>query len=269
MARPRTYFAGKHVLITGGSEGIGLALARRLVALDAGVTLVARDAGKLAAAATALRGGRVRTLSLDVADAAAVATALPEELAAQPIDVLVNGAGVAHPASFLDAEPETLRRHMDVMYWGAVWMTRAVLPGMVARSSGHVLNIGSTLGVIGVYGYSDYAPPKFALLGFSEVLRSELRGSGVGVTIALPSSTRTAMLEHELQIAPPQTQAVLKSTRVASPDAVAKSLLRAVAKGRFEVMPGLDVALQTRAYRISPRIGRAIVDFEVRRGSGG
>lgn len=269
MARPAAYFAGKHVLVTGGSAGIGLAVARRLVGLGAGVTLVARRPEPLAEAAAELQrshaGSRVRILALDIADEAAVAEAVPRELAEQPLDVLVNCAGISRAAEFLDAAPADLREHMEVNYFGAVWMCRAVVPHFLERGSGHVVNVGSTASLIGVFGYSAYTPPKFALYGFSEVLRAELRRQGVGVTVVLPSSTRTGMLEEELADAPPETRAIILSGRVLSPEQVADALVRGVAKGRFEVVPGADIRLSVRAYRLVPGIGRAVLDREARR----
>ena len=110
MARVRAHFAGKHVLVTGGSGGIGLAVARRLVDARAGITLAARRAGPLEAAAEELRRRspqtRVRTLTVDVTDRAAVDDALAGELAEQPLDVLVNGAGIAKPAEMSCSKPK-------------------------------------------------------------------------------------------------------------------------------------------------------------------
>src|SRR5436190_1985953 len=269
MARLESHFAGRHVLVTGGSMGIGLATARRLVDLGAGVTLVARRPEPLAKAAEDLTrrrtGARVRTLELDVSGQDAVAEAMERELAEQPCDVLVNGAGIATPSEFVDADPADLRAHMDVNYFGAVWMTRAVVPHFLERGRGHLVNIGSTASLIGVYGYAAYTPPKFALFGLSEVLRAELGPRGIGVTIVMPSSTRTGMLEAGLEAAPPQTRRILESTRILSAEKVAEALLNGVARGRFEVIPGIDVRLSTRAYRLVPRVGRAVLDFEARR----
>src|SRR5947209_13125209 len=143
MARVRTHFAGKHVLVTGGSGGVGLAVRRRLADARAGVTLAARRPGPLEMAADELRRRRpqapVRTLTVDVSDRAAVDDALAAELADQPLDVLVNGAGIAKPAEFVDADPADLEAHMDTNYFGAVWTTRAVVPHLLARGGGQIV----------------------------------------------------------------------------------------------------------------------------------
>jgi 3-dehydrosphinganine reductase len=257
-------FRGTHSLVTGGSAGIGLAIAERLVALGGSVTLVARDPERLRDAAAGL-GHAASTLALDVADEQAVAAALPDELGERPADLLVNCAGISTAAEFLDLDPAALRREMDVNYFGAVWTMRAALPHFLDRGSGHLLNVGSTASLVGIHGYAAYTPPKFALYGLSEVLRAELAPKGIGVTIVLPSSTRTGMLERELEEAPPETRRIITAARILEPGEVAEAALKAVARGRFEVIPGRDVALQTRAYLLAPRIGRWFVDREAHR----
>lgn len=261
--RLRDHYAGKHAMVTGGSAGIGLAIARRMVQLGAGVTLVARTPEPLARASSELGGAR--TLALDVADEQAVARALPTELAEQPVDLLVNCAGISSVAEFVDLEPADLRRQMDVSYFGAVWTARAVVPHFLEHGGGHLLNVGSTASLVGIYGYAGYTPPKFALYGLSEVLRAELAPRGIGVTIVLPTSTQTGMLEAELADAPPETKRIITSARVLKPDYVAEAALKAVAKGRFAVVPGPDIRLSMLAYRLAPRLGRALLDWEARR----
>lgn len=255
-------FRGKHAIVTGGSGGIGLAIARRLVELGAGVTLVARDPAKLERAAAEL-GGAAGTLPLDLTDRGAVERALPGE---RPVDLLVNAAGVSTVGEFMELEPDGLRREMDVNYFGVVWPTRAALPGFLERGSGHVVIVGSTASLIGIHGYGAYTPPKFALHGLAEVLRAELAPRGIGVTMVMPTSTRTPMFEREVEEAPPETRALITGVRVLEPREVAEATLDGVARGRFEVIPGRDHALSARAYRAVPSIGRRIVARDARKG---
>jgi 3-dehydrosphinganine reductase len=258
-------FRGTHSIVTGGSGGIGLAIARGLVELGGSVTLVARDRERLSAAAADLDAASARVLALDISDEQAVAETLPAELREQPADLVVNCAGISTVAEFTDLTPEQLRHEMDVNYWGAVWVTRAALPHFLERGSGHLVNVGSTASLVGIHGYAAYSPPKFALYGLSEVLRAELAPRGIGVTVVLPTSTHTPMLDRELKEAPPETKAIITSQRILDPPEVAEAALGAVARRRFEVIPGRDVALSTHAYRLAPRIGRAVVDREARK----
>lgn len=264
MARVDSFFRGKHALITGGSSGIGLALASQLVDGGAGVTLAARRPAPLATAAAELGARRsaatVRTLALDVSDDVAVAEVLTRELAEQPIDLLVNAAGISNPTMFLDTTIAELRPEMDVNYWGTVSVTRATVPHLIERGGGNVVIMGSISGRIGVHGFAGYTASKAALYGFAQVLRAELSPRGLRVTIAMPSATETAMLEHERAVAPEPAKRLIESTRVMSREKVASAVLRAVARGRFSVVPGLDVRIQGAAYLVAPRIGHAIVD---------
>jgi 3-dehydrosphinganine reductase len=265
VSRLAAHFAGRHALVTGGSLGIGRAVAQRLVELGAGVTLVARGPGPLEAAAEDLRRraprATVRTLALDVSDEAAVAAALPRELAAQPADLLVNGAGISHVGRFLELEPARLREQMDVNYFGAVWVTRAVVPALLDRGRGEIVNVASMAAVVGFHGYAGYAPTKFALYGLSEVLRAELRPAGVRVSIVLPPSVETRMLAHEQASAPPETVRIIESGRVLSAEHVAETLVRGVARGRFEIVPGVENRLAARLARVAPAAARAYVDW--------
>jgi 3-dehydrosphinganine reductase len=124
--------------------------------------------------------------------------------------------------------------------------------------------MGSIAGRIGAHGYAGYTPSKAALYGFAEVLRAELSPRGIRVTIAMPSSTETPMLEHERAAAPEPAKRLIESTRVITPEKVASAVLRAVARGKFSVIPGIDVRIQGAAYLVAPRISHAIVDRTAR-----
>jgi 3-dehydrosphinganine reductase len=267
--RLSSQFAGKHALISGGSSGIGAAVARRLAGLGAGVTLIARREEGLARIAGQIsaehRGARVRTLPLDVTDEHAVADAIPRELADQPADLLVSSAGIVHAGRLGETDPARFRAVMETNYFGALWMARAVVPHFRERGRGHLANVASVAALEGIYGYSAYCASKFAVYGLSQGMRAELRPSGIGVSVLLPPNTDTPMLEAERTLIPPEMAPVYDSFRVLSATKVAESLLRGVAKGRFEIVPGFDNRLMTRLHRLSPMPLRAYLDWRVRR----
>jgi len=263
----RDYFQGKHVLVTGGSSGIGEALAQQLVDLGASLTLIARREGPLAQVKAGLdgRGADVRILPLDVASQAAVDAALPPLLDAHAPDMLINNAGIATPGRFLEQDPAEFRRHMDVNYFGMVHMTRAVAPRMVARGRGHIANVGSLLSVMGIYGYSAYAASKFAMQGFTECVRGELKAAGIRVTMLQPPDTDTPQHAAELEIMPPETRAIAGSVKMLSARDVARALLEGMAKNRFEVIPGLEGRATVAAHRILPGLVRWVCDRSQRK----
>lgn len=270
MSKLNRYYAGKHALVTGGSSGIGAALARRLVELGAGVTLVARSAGPLSTLTDELRrlhpAARVRTLELDIADEQAVAALVPRELDEQPVDLVVNNAGIAHAGRLMETPPERFRALVETNLLGTIWMTRAVVPHLRDRGRGHLVNVASMAAVEGVYGYAAYAPSKFAIVGFTQVLRAELRPDGIGVSLLLPPNTDTPQLAAEIEQLPPEMRGIHQASRVMRAPAVAEVLLRGVAKGRFEIVPGLDGRILYRLHRLTRAPLRAYFDREVRRG---
>ena len=256
-------FRGTHAVVTGGSAGIGLAIAGAWSG-SAGRS-PSSPATRCASAGRRAASAPPRTRSRSTWPTRPPSRRRSQRAAAQrPVDLLVNCAGISTAREFMDLDPAALRREMDINYFGAVWTTRALLPHFLERGRGHVVNVGSTASLVGIHGYAAYTPPKFALYGLSEVLRAELAPKGIGVTIVLPGSTRTAMLERELEEAPPETRRIATSMRILEPGEVADAALMAVARGRFEVIPGRDVALQTRGYLLAPRIGRWMVDREAR-----
>jgi NAD(P)-dependent dehydrogenase (short-subunit alcohol dehydrogenase family) len=186
-----TAFAPKTLLITGVSSGFGRAFAS--AALAAGHTVVGtlRDAGACADF-EALAPGRAHAVVLDVTDSAAIEPALAGVLRkVGRIDVLVNNAGYGHEGTLEESSLADMRHQFDVNVFGAVAMTKAVLPAMRERRSGHIVNITSMGGFITMPGIAYYCGSKFALEGISEVLAKEVAAFGVHVTAIAPGSFRT------------------------------------------------------------------------------
>jgi 3-oxoacyl-[acyl-carrier protein] reductase len=175
-------------VITGASRGIGRAIARRLAASH-DIVAVARSADELDALRAEIEGegGACRTITLDVTDAEAVAGAL-QGIAA---DVVVNNAGVGTLKPFLELTPDEWRRMVDVNFNALYHVTRALLPGMVARESGHVVIVGSIAGRSAFVGGTCYAATKHAVMGFAESLMLEVRDAGVKVSVVSPGSVAT------------------------------------------------------------------------------
>ena len=178
-------------LITGASSGFGRALAD--AALASGHTVIGTVRSETAKREfEALNSSRAHAVLLDVTDFDAIGPAVAQaEKEIGPIDVLVNSAGYGHEGTLEESPLEEIKRQFDVNVFGAVAMIKAVLPFMRARRRGHIINITSMAGYVGLPGIPYYAGSKFALEGISEVLAKEVRGFGIKVTAVAPGSFRT------------------------------------------------------------------------------
>ena len=217
-------FAGKTALVTGAASGIGRLMGERLHA--AGAHLVAWDVNQpgLDALAADLGGTRISTYAVNVADRAAIAAAAARVLAdVGPVDVLVNNAGVVTGKLLLEASDEEIERIFDVNALALFWTTRAFLPAMLARDSGHVVTIASSAALAGVPKMVDYCATKAAALGFDEALRVELKhiGSNVRTTVVCPYYIDTGMFDGA-KTAWPHLLPILK------PEAVADRIVEAI-----------------------------------------
>jgi NAD(P)-dependent dehydrogenase (short-subunit alcohol dehydrogenase family) len=181
----RTWF------ITGATSGFGLALARAVLARGERAVLTGRRADRLAVLA-ADQGDHALPIALDVTDAAAREAAVAQALQQfGRIDVLANIAGRGSLGAVEEFAPEQLREQMDLNFFAAAELTRAVLPAMRAQGSGHILNLTSIGGLVSMGGFGPYCAAKFALEGWSEALRDEVAPLGIRVTIVEPGAFRT------------------------------------------------------------------------------
>lgn len=263
-----TSLGGAHVVITGGSSGIGLATAREAVARGARVSLLARDEARLADAASAV--GAVATASVDVADGDALRDAMATVVAAGgPCDVLLTAAGSAHPGYFEQLDDAVFRDQMEVDYFGTLHAVRAVVPSMIERGRGHVVTVSSTAGLIGVFGYSAYAPAKYAVRGLAETLRSELAPHGIVVACAYPPDTRTPGFDAENELKPPETERISAAIKPREADAVARAIVRGIEKDRLVITADAQTAALARGAGLLGPYVRWSMDRTVRRVRGG
>jgi short-subunit dehydrogenase len=182
------------VLITGGSRGLGLAMAREFASRGANLILCARSSEELEHAKRDLATyhHRVLTISCDVTDPAQVRDCIAEGLSAfGRIDVVVNNAGIISVGPLQSMTLEDFERAMEVMFWGTVYTTLAILPHFRERSSGRIVNVTSIGGKVSVPHLLPYSCAKFAATAFSEGLSAELRGSGIKVLTIAPGLMRT------------------------------------------------------------------------------
>lgn len=239
----------RHVIITGGSSGIGKATAMLLASRSASISIIARDPEKLAQAQAEIEAvqaqpsARVLAIAADVADRAqaerAIQTAIDQF---GPPDGLITCAGIAHPGYFRELPIQIFEQTMAINYFGTLYCLKAALPAMEAQG-GHVAMVSSGAGLIGIYGYTPYSPSKFALRGLAESLRGELKVWGIGVSIVYPPDTDTPQLEAENRTKPPETKRITATAQTWSAAAVAQAIVTGMEKRSFIITPGQEMTV--------------------------
>lgn len=234
-------------LITGGSSGIGLALASQLVASGTDVWILGRSREKLSAALAELDKKQTRpdqricSLAADVSNREEITELLEQFAQAEGApDLLINCAGVAHPGEFEKLDLDVFESMMRINYFGTVYVTRALVNAMISRGSGHIVNVSSVAGFVGVYGYTAYGASKYAVRGFSDVLRAELKPKGIQVSVIFPPDTDTPQLAYENQFKPAVTKALASTSQILSADKVAEISLKGIRANRYIIIPGFE-----------------------------
>ena len=233
--------------MTGGSSGIGLAVACGLAARGSNLWLVARRKQQLEEALERVRAARksaqqvCEVIAADVSDPDQAQQAVSKALEqAGNLDFLINSAGVVHPDYFPNLSLEQFHWMMDINYFGTLYMTRAVLPSMLARHSGHIINISSMAAYVGLFGYTAYSASKFAVRGFSDALRLEMKQHGIRVSVVFPPDTDTPQLAYDRQHQPPETHILNGLAKAMPVETVAARIIRDIAAGKYMIMPSFD-----------------------------
>ncbi|MEN0062386.1 MAG: SDR family NAD(P)-dependent oxidoreductase [Myxococcota bacterium] len=271
-----SYFSGKRVFLVGGSEGIGRSAAVALARQGAHVVVAARRVPPLEETVAAMRavakdGQALGFCSLDVTDRAAVRDAVEpvKQQLGGGVDVLITNVGSARPGYLTDLSDDDFDAMMAVNYTGHVNVVRAFVPELRREDGGRadICLVSSALGFMSMPGYSAYSASKFAIAGFAESLRMEVGTQGIKVTLFYPGTTDTPGLQNENETKPKavwKMEADSAFSKTHAPDDVAKSMLRAIERGRFENFPGSDVWFIWFMYKHFPGLSRYLADQEWR-----
>jgi 3-dehydrosphinganine reductase len=265
-------FEGKNVYVVGGSTGIGLSVAKIMADLGANLIIFSRKKEKLEAAlkviTTHKKGDsqRLTYKQLDVSiynDVKAAMEASVQEFGTP--DVLINCAGRAIPNYFQRIPYDQFDQTMRINLYG-MWNTTSVLvPHMMKRGEGYIVNTSSVTGFLGTFGYTDYSASKFAVIGFSEALKSELASHGIKVSVLCPPDTDTPGFQNENKTKPPETAAMSENLKLMHPDDVARSLIRGMMKGKFIILSNFMSRLTYFLKRVAPWIIQLFINSDIRR----
>lgn len=243
---------GTRTLLTGASGGIGSETAKALAARGARLALLDRNPEALErlCAAIGAQGGEVFPVAVDLLDAGQRDAALDRAVAELGgVDLLVNCAGLQSFRPFAEEDPVLLERVLQVNTLAPIMVARRLLPGMIEAGGGRVVNIGSTFGSIGFAWFAAYSASKFGVRGFSEALRRELKGTGVGVTYVAPRAVKTRLNSDAVY-----RMAEEVKMNMDEPGWVAGRIVDAILRDRDEVYLGFPESLFVRVNALLPRL---------------
>jgi 3-dehydrosphinganine reductase len=250
---------GKCAIVAGGSVGIGRAIAEELARLGANIFLIARREEPLKASTEELKrlaispAQKFGYFRADVSDLNAVKNAVKAaEAQCGPATVLVNSAGFSLPGYVQKLPVSDIETEIKVNYLGTMYTVKQVIGGMIERKHGWILNISSLAGLKGIFGYTGYSGSKFAVLGFSEALRSELRPHGIHVSVLCPPDVDTERFKNDTREKPLENLRISKGASIMHADEVARATIRGMEKGSFIIIPGFSGKLLHIANRFVP-----------------
>ncbi|GAB1599259.1 3-ketodihydrosphingosine reductase-like [Argonauta hians] len=248
-SKPVQKLNGAHIVVTGGSSGIGKSVAVYAASKGANVSLIARNQARLQSAAAAVQKcfihehQKVITASVDLTKSYIDVEKTMErviEFQGKEVDILINCAGTSMSADFENTSIEDFKYMMDANYFASIFVTKTVVSSMKARKNGSIAFISSQAGQLSFYGYTAYSASKFALKGLAEALQSELKPYNVAVTLVFPPDTDTPGFAEEQKSKPKETELISETGGLISSETVAKKILDEVLNGKFQCSFGLD-----------------------------
>jgi NADP-dependent 3-hydroxy acid dehydrogenase YdfG len=250
MSREPRSLAGGVAAVTGAARGIGLATAQALAAQGMKVAIGDIDAGEAQQAAT-LVGSDAIALPLDVTQRQSVRTFLDQvEARLGPLDVLVNNAGIMPLGSFLDEPDDRTQRQIDINVNGVIYGMKEALPRMLSRRRGHLVNIASSAGKGGYAGAATYCGTKHFVVGLSEAVRAETRGTGIEISCVMPGVVNTELTTG---------MASARTIKTVEASDVADAIVEALQVPRFDVFVPKAIGPIGAVMGLLPRRGREAV----------
>lgn len=271
MAKPRwikeQLFADKSVMITGGSQGMGLAVAKEVVKLGGSVCMVAigglEDAKKEVQLLQVRKSQYVESILCDTTDLDELEPLLQEYIERRGVpDYLFNFVGYAYAQYIENLRFSDFKRNMNVNYYGQLIPTLIILPYYLKdRRGGYISFTSSILGYLGLMGYTTYTPTKHAIVGLAEALRHELKPFSIRISILYPPDTRTPGFERENETKPHECAIISKKAELLEPEEVAETFIQGILSNKFQILPG-KAKLYWRLFRHFPRLVRMLMDSE-------
>lgn len=258
---------GQKVLISGGSEGIGYALAQELLGRGAAIALLGRSEVKLRIAKEQLdsESRQVHTFACDVSNPPAVFEAISAATSALGgLDGLIANAGVCKPARFHEAPIEDIQTQVNTNFAGVLYTIRAGIPHLLRQGHGFIAITSSPAGNAGIPGFSVYGATKAALNNLSHTLRSEYADAGISVHLLLPPDTDTPGYAEETRHYPPELRAILSGGRLHQPDALAVRFANAIENGTRQSTAGFETHVLLRLVRYFPFLWEMYVRRKIR-----
>jgi NAD(P)-dependent dehydrogenase (short-subunit alcohol dehydrogenase family) len=255
MAKLPRSLHGRVVVVTGGGRGIGRAIAVALAARGCRVAIGDLDAHSAREAAEAL-GGDAVGLALDVTDRPAFTLFLDEvERRLGPVDVLVNNAGIMAVAPFDEEDDATAVRQIEINLHAVIHGTKEAVKRMKPRGTGHIVNVASSAGKTGFPHLATYSATKHGVVGMSEAVRAELRGTGVEISVVMPGIVKTELATGLVES---------RGFKVSTPEDVAELVVEALEFPRFDVFVPKSIGPTWAALQIVPRRGREAIGRALR-----
>ncbi|MDB5226549.1 MAG: Short-chain dehydrogenase/reductase [Bacteroidota bacterium] len=239
-------FQHKTIFITGGSTGIGLAIANAFVQQGNHIIIFARTVSKLELAIKEMASHKISAeqkisfYNCDTSNYNEVQTIFQKAIEENGSpDILINCVGIAQPGYFEEISFESFDHTIKTNLY-STWNVCSVVAPFMKKNGGHILNTSSIAGFVGVFGYTDYCMAKSGIIGYSEALRSELKPYNIFVSVLCPPDTDTPGLQLENATKPEETKAISGNAKLLKPEFVAQEVLRQLQSKKFMIIPGMD-----------------------------